>query len=108
MRNERPLQEGGIGELESRDYQARLARAALLEQAGINPYPAEAPTITHLNAHLLKDFASLEGQIVSIAGRMVSKRVHGGITFGHVEDQSGQIQSVFAQSRLGKDQYALI
>ncbi|MDP3724341.1 MAG: lysine--tRNA ligase [bacterium] len=108
MRNERPIQDGGVGELVARDYQARLARAVLLEQAGINPYPAEAPTITHLTSQLLKEFVSLEGQTVSIAGRMVSKRVHGGITFGHVEDQSGQIQSVFAQSRLGKDHYTLI
>lgn len=83
-----------------KDHLYRLDSTTALESAGINPYPAEPPKITHLSAQLQAEFDALRGAEVGIAGRMVSKRVHGRITFTHIEDQAGRIQAVIAQNRI--------
>src|SRR3989344_6486565 len=94
-------------ETEATDYIHRLAQAEALEKAGIEPYPAEPPVITHSAAELIKNYDALESNIVSIAGRMLTKRGHGGITFTHVDDASGTVQTVWEQKRLG-EKYSLI
>lgn len=94
-------------ETETTDYLHRLAQAEVLEQAGINPYPAEPPRITHLTDQLKADYETLRGSLVSIAGRMLSKRVHGGISFAHIEDRGGSVQAIFIKNRL-QDRYELI
>lgn len=94
-------------ETETTDYLHRLAQAEVLEQAGINPYPAEPPRITHLTDQLKADYETLRGSLVSIAGRMLSKRVHGGISFAHIEDRGGSVQAIFIKDRL-QDRYELI
>jgi len=94
-------------ETETTDYLHRLAQAEALEQAGINPYPAEPPHITHLTAQLIAGYEILRGSSVSIAGRMLPKRVHGGISFAHIEDGSGSIQAVLSKDQL-QDRYELI
>lgn len=88
-------------------YLERIAHIAALEEAGINPYPAEAPKRTHRNVELVRDFATLAGSTVSTVGRMVSKRIHGGLTFAHIEDDSGQVQIAMQKNVLGP-QYPLI
>lgn len=88
-------------------YPERVAHIAALEKAGINPYPAEAPKRTHRNIELVKDFETLAGSAVSAVGRMVSKRIHGGLTFAHIEDDSGKIQVAMQRNMLGW-QYPLI
>lgn len=94
-------------EIETTDYLHRLAQAQALEQAGINPYPAEPPRITHLTAELIADYEILRGSLVSIAGRMFPKRVHGGVSFAHIDDGRGIVQAVFTKNRL-QDGYNLV
>ncbi|MBI2021989.1 lysine--tRNA ligase [Candidatus Daviesbacteria bacterium] len=88
------------------EFTRRVAQAELLENAGINPYPAEPPVITHRTVDLINGYEDLQGSVVGIAGRMISKRVHGGITFAHFDDASGKIQAVMTKARLG-DGYPL-
>lgn len=87
-------------EQETKDHFYRLDSATALESAGINPYPAEPPKITHLSSQLKAEFDALRGTAVGIAGRMVSKRVHGRITFAHIEDPAGKIQTIIAQNKI--------
>lgn len=83
------------------DYRERLTHVAALERAGINPFPAEPPKRTHRNGDLKTNFDLLSGSTVSVVGRMTSKRVHGGLTFAHLEDETGAIQTVIQRNVLG-------
>lgn len=94
-------------ELSASDYSERSRHLEALEAAGINPFPAEPPKRSHKNAELIKNFEELSGLTVSVVGRMVSKRVHGGLTFAHLEDESGAIQTVMQRNVLG-DLYPIV
>ena len=76
--------------------EARLSKANLLIKKGFNPY-AESFEISHSTQFLIQKFSHLEnGQendfSVSIAGRVLAKRVMGKIAFFTINDQEGQIQ----------------
>lgn len=94
-------------ETEAADYLHRLAQAQALEKAGVDPYPAEPPVITHTAEELIGNYDSLQGSSVSVAGRMLPKRGHGGMVFVHVEDATGKIQTVWKKDRL-EDNYLLV
>lgn len=69
----------------------RLRKLSELKQLGINPYPAEAHR-TH-TAMVVKDgFEELQGQTVTVAGRVMAIRKFGKIAFVKVRDQSGEVQ----------------
>lgn len=83
------------------DDSERYRHLEALECAGINPFPAEPPKRSHKNAELTANFEGLSGSVVSVVGRMISKRIHGGLTFAHIEDESGAIQTVMQRNILG-------
>ncbi len=75
-----------------KDYRdERLRKLKELRDLGINPYPAEANR-THNAGDIIKDFDSLEGQVVTVAGRIVGIRKFGKLAFIVLRDFSGQIQ----------------
>lgn len=95
----------------------RLAKVQKIRDLGINPYPASVDrSIT--NAKVFADFETLEGREVTVAGRLMSKREHGDLLFGHIQDTTGKIQlyvrrDVLAETSqdnqtLGFDHLALI
>ncbi|MBU1000054.1 lysine--tRNA ligase [Patescibacteria group bacterium] len=94
-------------ETDSSEYSQRLVHVELLEQAGINSFPAEPPKRTHRNIALIEGFEDLSGSTVSAVGRMLSKRVHGGLTFAHIDDGSALIQVVLQRDVL-KDFYPFV
>ncbi len=69
----------------------RLAKAASLRSLGLNPYPSKSGR-THYTKTILDDFASLEGQTATVAGRLMSWRKQGALAFAHVQDQTGKLQ----------------
>ncbi len=69
----------------------RLEKIANLRALGLNPFPSKAHR-THSTADVVNSFESLEGQTVTISGRLVSFRKMGGMAFGHIQDQTGQVQ----------------
>lgn len=95
----------------------RLRKLAELKQLGVNPYPATARR-THVLADITGKFDELEGQEVSVAGRVVGIRKFGKIAFVVIRDQSGQVQLFMGQdkvaglnagqSQLGFDQLPLL
>jgi lysyl-tRNA synthetase class 2 len=77
----------------------RLQKAASARALGLNPYPSRAQR-THYAKAILDGFETLQGQTVTVAGRLVSWRKQGALAFGHVLDQSGRIQLFCRRQRV--------
>ena len=69
----------------------RLEKVRTLRERGLNPYPSKSRR-THYAQEVLTSFTGLEGQIVTIAGRLMSIRKQGALGFAHVQDQTGRLQ----------------
>ncbi|HEX3393716.1 MAG TPA: lysine--tRNA ligase [Acidimicrobiales bacterium] len=70
-----------------------------IKALGIDPYPSTSRR-THMAADVHERFDELEGQVVTVAGRMMSRRGHGQLVFADVQDQSGRIQLMVASENL--------
>jgi lysyl-tRNA synthetase class 2 len=94
-----------IGELK----QARLDKLNRIKKAGVNPYPAKCGRTRIIRQTLdnFDNFSKSEKEIV-LAGRIRMMRVHGGLTFANIEDQSGQIQLFFKRDEIGKEEYKML
>ncbi len=86
----------------------RLKKKALLEERGINPYPAETHRTDTIEVFLDR-FALYESgkDVVTIAGRVMSKRGQGGIAFCDIYDGTGRVQALFKADEMDTDAYAL-
>lgn len=69
----------------------RLRKLAELKQLGVNPYPATSSR-THVTIEVTEGFDKLQGQAVTLAGRLTSTRKFGKIAFFLLKDSSSQIQ----------------
>lgn len=78
---------------------ARLQKIATLRELGIDPYPSRSARSQSVRP-LKEEFDSHEGQVVTIAGRLLSWRKHGGLRFGDLQDQTGTIQLYIRRDRL--------
>jgi lysyl-tRNA synthetase class 2 len=76
--------------IRSEQEQIRLASLQQLKDLGINPYPAEEFVVTHRSKSLKDDFKP--GVKVSMAGRMMSRRIMGKASFAELQDAEGTIQ----------------
>ena len=75
-----------------------------LQEEGRNPFLIEKYDVTHHSADIKEDFSELEGKNVSVAGRVMSKRGHGKISFLDLQDMKGKIQ-IFAKKDLLGEEY---
>lgn len=78
---------------------------ALIED-GKNPYEVVRYDKTHDCINVSEDFESLEGKEVSLAGRMVGRRIMGKASFANLLDQSGRIQLYISRNDIGEEEYA--
>lgn len=83
----------------------RREKLAELQANGKNPFEIMKYDVTHHSEDIREHFEELEGKTVSVAGRMMSKRVMGKASFCHVQDLRGQIQSYVARDSLGEEAY---
>jgi len=81
----------------------RLKKLKELEKKKIFPYQELSFEVTHHSKEILYDFAKLENKSVSIAGRIMSLRKHGKLSFAHIQDEQGKIQLYIKSDVLGKD-----
>ncbi|HZK53800.1 MAG TPA: lysine--tRNA ligase [Desulfosporosinus sp.] len=88
-------------------WKIRLEKLELLRQADIEPY-SDRYVRTHKALEVLERFEELEGQEVSVAGRIMSKRDQGKIIFAHIQDFSGRIQIYIRKDDLGETLFELI
>jgi lysyl-tRNA synthetase class 2 len=85
--------------------QIRREKLAKLQEEGNNPYEITKFNPTHYSKDILEGFEQLEGQEVTLAGRMMSKRIMGKASFAHILDAKGQIQVYFQINELGNEAY---
>ncbi|MBQ3127281.1 MAG: lysine--tRNA ligase [Clostridia bacterium] len=84
----------------------RREKLAALQAAGCDPFEITKYDVTHHAADIRADYDALEGKTVSIAGRMMAKRIMGKASFCQVQDLSGTMQVYVARDTLGEDNYA--
>ena len=86
--------------------QIRRDKLAALQERGQDPFRITSYNQTHHSADIKADFDTLEGQTVSIAGRLMAKRIMGKASFCHVQDLKGSIQCYVARDAIGEESYA--
>ncbi len=96
-----------ISEEEQLIEQARVRREKLakLVAEGKNPYEqVKYPVDTH-SEELKNNFEAYEGKTVTMAGRMMSRRIMGKASFSHIADKSGSIQIYVTRQDIGEENY---
>ena len=76
-----------------------------LQDAGKDPFVITKFDVSHHSQDIKDNFEALEGQNVTIAGRVMSKRVMGKASFCNVQDLKGNIQSYVARDSIGEESY---
>ena len=101
------LPQGGAQATETTDelLQVRLAKAEKLREAGVDLYPARFKR-SHTSAEALAAFDSLGESPVTVAGRIVARRVMGRASFCHIQDGAGRIQIYLKQDLVSPEKYA--
>ena len=83
----------------------RREKLSELQAEGRDPFQITKYDVTRHSQEIKDQFESLEDKEVSVAGRMMSKRVMGKASFCHVQDLQGTIQCYVARDNLGEESY---
>ena len=86
--------------------QARRDKLSALQEAGKDPFLVTKYETTHHSTDISDNYDELEGKEVSIAGRMMAKRIMGKAAFTHILDLKGRIQAYVSKDSLGEEGYA--
>ena len=89
----------------SEQRQIRRDKLQALVDAGRNPYVIETWNVTAHSQDVKDNFGALENEEVSMAGRIMSKRVMGKASFFHIQDKQGQIQCYVQRDDIGQEEY---
>ncbi|WP_449024530.1 lysine--tRNA ligase [Peptostreptococcus stomatis] len=104
MENNKP--ESQIENL-SEVLQVRRDKLSELQKMGRDPFKISKYDVSHHSNEVVDNYDSLEGQKVSLAGRIMSKRIMGKASFMHLQDQNGRIQAYVKRDDIGTDEYKL-
>ena len=83
----------------------RREKLTELQENGKDPFQITKYDVTHHSMEVKDAFEELDGKSVSLAGRMMSKRVMGKASFCSIQDVQGSIQSYVARDNIGEDHY---
>lgn len=84
----------------------RRQKLSQLKQKGIDPFGTRFRA-SHFSSQIIDQFEQLEGQEVTVSGRVVSIRSHGKASFANIQDAQGQIQVYLRLDQLGEENYQL-
>ena len=101
MGEQKNVQEPDLNQLRK----VRREKLTELQNSGKDPFVITKYDVTHHSTEIKDHFDEMEGKVVSIAGRMMSKRVMGKASFCNVQDLQGNIQSYVARDNVGEDVY---
>lgn len=101
MAGEKNVQVQDINQL----LKVRRDKLKELQDNGKDPFVITKYDVTHHSQEVKDNFETLEGQSVSLAGRVMSKRVMGKASFCHIQDLQGTIQSYVARDSIGEEEY---
>ena len=85
--------------------QIRRDKLKELQEAGRDPFVITKYDVTHHSSDVKDNYDEMEGKEVSIAGRLMSKRVMGKASFCNVQDLKGSIQCYVARDAIGEEPY---
>ncbi len=83
----------------------RRNKLAELQEKGKNPFEIMKYEISCYSEDVKESFDSMEGKTVTLAGRIMSKRVMGKASFCNIQDLKGNIQSYVARDSIGEENY---
>ncbi|MBQ9118426.1 MAG: lysine--tRNA ligase, partial [Lachnospiraceae bacterium] len=86
--------------------QVRRQKLADLQAAGKDPFVITKFDVTHHSQEIKDQFEELEGKQVTIAGRLMQKRIMGKASFCNIQDLKGNVQSYVARDSVGEEVYA--
>ena len=98
---EKKVQEPDLNQLRK----VRREKLADLQANGTDPFLITKYDVTAHAAEIKDNYETMEGKQVSVAGRIMQKRVMGKASFCNILDQSGNIQSYVARDSVGEDSY---
>ena len=98
---EQKQQEQDINQL----LKVRREKLQDLQENGKDPFQITKYDVTHHSQEIKDNYDSLEGKTVTIAGRMMFKRVMGKASFCNIQDLQGNIQAYVARDNIGEDSY---
>ena len=76
-----------------------------LREEGKDPYKITKFERTHTSKEIVDNYDELEGKDVTVAGRIMAKRIMGKASFCHIQDSTGKIQSYVSINDLGEESY---
>lgn len=83
----------------------RRKKLADMREAGFDPYKITSYDRDATASEILADYAKYEGKDVKVAGRLISRRIMGKASFGHILDAGTRIQIYFRRDELGDEAY---
>ena len=81
-------------------------KLAALQEAGKDPFQITKFDVTAHSGDIKENYGQMEGKTVSLAGRIMQKRVMGKASFCNIQDLKGNIQSYVARDSVGEEVYA--
>ena len=85
--------------------QIRREKLAKLKEEGKDPFTITKFNRTHTSKDVIDNYNELEGKDVTVAGRIMAKRIMGKASFCHIQDGEGKIQSYVSINDLGEESY---
>ena len=101
MAEQKNVQEQDINQL----LKIRHEKLADLQANGKDPFVITKFDVTHHSIDIKDNYEEMEGQTVTVAGRMMQKRVMGKASFCNIQDLKGNIQSYVARDEIGEEFY---
>ena len=101
MAEQKNVQEQDVNQL----IKVRHEKLKELQDNGKDPFQITKYDVSHHSMEIKNNFDSLEGKTVTIAGRMMFKRVMGKASFCNIQDLQGNIQAYVARDNIGEDSY---
>jgi lysyl-tRNA synthetase class 2 len=86
----------------------RREKLAALQQAGQDPFAQTKYVVSAYSTQIKEQFDAMNGTQVSLAGRLMSKRVMGKVTFCDLQDREGRIQLYIRRDLVGEEPYKVI
>jgi len=83
----------------------RREKLEKLQAEGKNPFEITKFNKTHTSKQIIDNYDALEGKDVTVAGRIMAKRIMGKASFCHIQDGEGKIQSYVSINELGEESY---
>ncbi len=100
------MEENNNQELDINQLMAvRREKLEKLKEEGKNPFEITKFNKTHTSKEIKDNYEELEGKDVTVAGRIIAKRIMGKASFCHIQDGEGKVQSYVSINDLGEDSY---